>query len=355
MLCLRCKPLSSASADHYLFSASSSLSSLSSASASVSPDVDALQDCISVMRHQEDEAYKCNDYLLRRRIDCLSTTRETSSVNTQQQQVGGETVDVTCREKMAEWSYRIVDHFHGNREIVAISFNMLDRFLDRCCCDRTAFKLAAITSLYISIKLYSSKQVSIESLSRLSRGEFDVKNIAEMETILLKTLDFRLHGPTSQKFIDHMMTLLSQDIKEGTRRIIGQRAHFFAELAVLDYSLSIESPSSLAFAAIMNAAEGFENHSISYDESAIFLMAVENATKADFQSQKMCIIRDRLWHLYETSEEFKVQGAVPSAISFQGQQPLSMTTSHTFNEKAGAYDNGQSPVSVLLETGCQLR
>ena len=59
-------------------------------------------------------------------------------------------VDAVCREKMCEWSYRVCDHFHVPRDMVAISFSYLDRFLDRCQCDRTTFKLAAMTTLYMA-------------------------------------------------------------------------------------------------------------------------------------------------------------------------------------------------------------
>lgn len=34
------------------------------------------------------------------------------------------------RKDMCEWSFRIVDHFNGSRELVAIAQNYLDRFLD---------------------------------------------------------------------------------------------------------------------------------------------------------------------------------------------------------------------------------
>ncbi len=37
----------------------------------------------------------------------------------------------TSRQEMCEWSCRIVDYFGGNRELVAIAQNYLDRFLGK--------------------------------------------------------------------------------------------------------------------------------------------------------------------------------------------------------------------------------
>jgi|AntRauTorckE5430_2_1112549.scaffolds.fasta_scaffold10294_1 hypothetical protein len=41
-----------------------------------------------------------------------------------------EAADPIYRLRMADWSYRIIDYFGASREIVAIAFDYLDRFLD---------------------------------------------------------------------------------------------------------------------------------------------------------------------------------------------------------------------------------
>jgi hypothetical protein len=39
-------------------------------------------------------------------------------------------IDAIYRLRMSEWSYRVIDYFGVSREIVAISFDYLDRFID---------------------------------------------------------------------------------------------------------------------------------------------------------------------------------------------------------------------------------
>jgi len=40
-------------------------------------------------------------------------------------------INSSCRTTMWEWCYRVVDHFGARRELVEISMNYLDRFLDK--------------------------------------------------------------------------------------------------------------------------------------------------------------------------------------------------------------------------------
>ena len=352
-----------------VFTASSSMSTQSSQHLVMPSDVDSLRDSLRVLRRQADTTYKCNDYILRgRRMERWQRKSSSSTLSAShtsgtsiQDLQEGSSVDIACREKMVMWSYRIIDHFDGDREIVAIAFNYLDRFLHLCSCDRSAFKLAAITSLFLATKLFSAKYVTMKSLAQLSKGEFDEENLKEMEDILLKTLGYRLHPPTIKCYIDHMMTLMPADrVSEQSRHIIRQRAHFFAELAVLDYSLSIDHPSTVAFAAIMNASEGFDQHCIDYQACAAFIVAVE--AHAEIENTYVHVVRDRLWHLYSLSEEAQAghsssdnsnTTSAPTAASSPTpteQEQQSPRSSVDYFGSGSAYM--YSPVSILFEGGC---
>lgn len=265
-------------------------------------DVAAFRDRFEVMKRQYWSKYSCRDYILRRDLERLNADTG----------VDDDTVDIVCREHMCEWANRIVDHFHGSREIVAISLSYLDRFLDRCCCDRAVFKLASITSLYIATKLNSRKHISMKSLAALSRGEFGVENIAEMECIILETLEWHLHPPTVKAFVEQLIRLLPLDIDDRIRERIYHRAHFFAELSVLNYGLSIGDPANIALSAILNAIDGFEYPHITNSAVTEFLEFVEQTTKVNaWQSRSISTVRYQLWELYNKSEEFHRQ--IPSA------------------------------------------
>ena len=110
------------------------------------------------------------------------------------------------RKKICQWSYKVIDHFKIDREVVSCAMNILDRYLvkeknnfDRDglterndggslqTLDSRTFQLIAMTSLYLSIKLFDDEQHSLSrklrlsSIVELSRGQFCENEITEME------------------------------------------------------------------------------------------------------------------------------------------------------------------------------
>jgi hypothetical protein len=299
-------------------------------SSRASPPVDSDISCdsverVRVMMEQDGTAYRCRDYLDRRTVTTMSSpsnrpkddatsvidgtsTRECPPLATE------ELVDAVCREKMCEWSYRVCDHFHTGREIVAISFSFLDRFIDRCSCDRTAFKLAAMTTLYLATKIFNSRQITISSLAELSRGEFEMAHIQEMEGIILQTLGWRLHPTTPQCFINALYGHLP--VPRGpVATAIYQRAVFFAELSMYDYNFVSKERSLIAIAALLNAMEGMDEAVVSKEQRGAFLNAIHGMYGMSFPLEHVENARNRLWYVYSMSAQYKEDDVIsPHAI-----------------------------------------
>lgn len=90
------------------------------------------------------------------------------------------------REKICEWSYQVVDHFEFSREVVSVSISLLDRFLCTEQVDKKQFQLAAMTTLYLAIKLTETGKLSMRSMIQLSRGFFTIEQMAAMEMTILR-------------------------------------------------------------------------------------------------------------------------------------------------------------------------
>jgi hypothetical protein len=213
-----------------------------------------------------------------------------------------EPIDGVCREKMVDWAFRVSDHFQTSREIVSYAFSFLDRFVSRCSCDRTAFKLASMTSLYMATKLFNPKQISIQSLSDLSRGEFTTAHIAEMERVILTTLDWKLNPPTIQSFIDSIHPYLPV-ADRGLLHAVYQRAVFFSELAMYDYQLVLESRLNLAIACILNAMEGIDDSPESRHTQLEFVRDLTAAMGIEVGMDAIDRMQGRLWFLYSCSAQ----------------------------------------------------
>lgn len=264
---------------------------------------------VNVMLNQDDSsAYRCRDYIGRR------TGREAAKLEEASPSfddecptlVNEDTVDAVCREKMCEWSYRVCDHFHTGREAVAISFSYLDRFLDRCSCDRTAFKLAAMTTLYMASKIFNntSRRITISSLAELSRGEFEKSHISEMEMIILKTLDWRLHPPTAHDLLNSFFALLPFPSSGQISASIYQRAVFFAELSLYDYSFVSKDRALIAIVALINSMEGMDDQALD-QHHCMFVKAIEEKFGVRYQPEEVEACRNRLWYVYSMSAQYK--------------------------------------------------
>ena len=296
-------------------------------------DSDCTLETLSVMTSQ-DAAYRCRDYLTRR---APPKSLEHSPGFVDEYDDFDDQVDMVCREKMCEWSYRVCDHFHTSREIVAIAFSYLDRFIDRCSCDRSAFKLAAMTAMYMATKVFNAKQISIFNLAELSRGEFDVSSISEMEKIILETLEWRMNPPTSQAFIVRLCRLIPVDVSALVNGIY-ERAIFFAELCVFDYSFVTEEKYLVAVACILNAIEGMEDASIYENLSEDFLEKLDSSMCVDLDRSKLERAQGRQWFLYGCSAQLQQDDIMPLHVRTEGK---SKDAAHDWMSGASL-----SPVSV---------
>lgn len=95
-------------------------------------------------------------------------------------------INEVWREKICEWSYQVIDHFDFSREVVSISIHFLDRFLSTRPVNKKTFQVAAMTTLYLAVKLYEPGTISMKSMLGLSRGYFTVKQMEDMEFAILR-------------------------------------------------------------------------------------------------------------------------------------------------------------------------
>lgn len=317
----------------------------------VAPPSDFSEGCdhidrIQAMNALSGSVYSCSDYIRRR------AKKETFSCHDQlsitEYPVDHDKVDTVCREKMCEWSYRVCDHFKMNREIVAVSFSYLDRFMEKHNCDRTTFKLAAMTTLYMANKIYGGNPIfTIGHLAELSRREFEMSHISEMELMILQALAWRLHPPTIQCFIDSFYHYISMPCNEFLSNALYRRARFFAELAIYDFKFVSKDRSLLAIASLMNAMEGMED--ITIEQQRNFLEAIVQTFDLKHTTNDVERVRDRLWYIYSMSAQYKVDviAGAPSSSDI----PKEQTTKAVYHMESPSSGRSVSPVSVATRSG----
>jgi len=211
-------------------------------SKSSSPQHSVMLDGVQSMLRQEETFYKCTDY--------INTLEEKNQVLPNM-----EVLNEFWRDKICEWYYEVVDLFEISREVVSISLNLLDRFLAKVSCEKAQFQLAAIATLNIAIKLQETRPLKLATFMKLSRGCFTVENIIDCEFLILQTLSWHVHPPTSLSFARIFLKLLPSSIPLLTKNNMLEYSEFMLEVAVCEYSLVASRPSVLAFAAILNSIQ----------------------------------------------------------------------------------------------------
>uniref|UniRef100_A0A7R9W751 Cyclin N-terminal domain-containing protein n=1 Tax=Pseudictyota dubia TaxID=2749911 RepID=A0A7R9W751_9STRA len=189
---------------------------------------------------------------------------------------------------MAEWFYQLVDFCRVDRDNVAVAVSYLDRFLGaaarsgnararRCLADRREYQLCAMTCLYLAVNLAETKEMDTALLVELSHGKYSKSDFVTMAEDVTWGLGWRLNGPTSMAFVNHLLGVLPEEGQHKSLHHLHDR-HFLpaccrraalvreeatlhelcrtqAELAVSDYRLASCRPSDVATAAVRNAME----------------------------------------------------------------------------------------------------
>ena len=234
----------------------------------VFPDLDPsdIADHLAIMRIQEETTYFIRDYL----AESVGIRKHAS-----------KPVDADCRVKMCEWCYQVVDFCKFRRETVGIGMSYLDRYLctprgREALCNRKEYQLAAMTALYIAIKLHEPLEMETSLLADLSRGCYQEMEFVAMEQTILQALNWRVNGPTALGFITYFMALMPSSVHPSVATAIFDYARYQTELAIAEHAFVPVKPSDIALAAVLNAMEGMDTNLLPLKVQGKFIRNIES-------------------------------------------------------------------------------
>ncbi|CAB9521748.1 Cyclin-B2 [Seminavis robusta] len=261
---------------------------------------------LDVLLAQEEGTYTTVDYLTpdhQRKLlltcgdDYDSLVESSSAYASSSCSSSNSGINEFWREKIVEWSYQVIDHFDYSREVVSVSIHYLDRFLAARHVNKKSFQLAAMTSLFLAVKLYEPGRISMSSMIELSRGYFTVSQLANMELELLRVLSWQVHPPTAYCFSKHILFLMPYtSISMDSRHDILELTRFLAELSVIDYFFVARKGSSVALAALLNSMD--EIPAVSKEAKEAFYNELQRIKGIDAESPEVLDCRERLRLLY---------------------------------------------------------
>eukprot|EP00804_Cyclotella_cryptica_P005512 CCRYP_003039-RA/>CCRYP_003039-RA protein AED:0.09 eAED:-0.01 QI:0/1/0/1/1/1/2/0/310 len=197
---------------------------------------------LAIMKQQETTHYRASNY--------LSQNAANATVND--------------RRALCIWGFDIMRICRIDRSIAVIGISFFDRFLShyesrvvQCCLHRRReFQLAFISCLMISIKARDGKAVKLQFINEyLCKGMYHLHEITQMEIEILRTLSWRLNGPTAIDFIQCFMELLPSTIEPAVAMSLTEISKANAENAMLNYMSVLQAPSIIALASIASSLE----------------------------------------------------------------------------------------------------
>lgn len=286
-------------------------------------NLEHIQDLFNVIRNQELDGYACADYLkadskgkdnasagatswcpsstTTRRSESDATLPSENGVDEELKSVISPRHDIiqNWREKIVEWSYRVVDHFDLDRRVVAHSMMNLDRYLALRPVNSWEFQLAAATSLFISVKVSEQKLIPIGYYVNLGAGRFNLEHMVEMECDILRTLKWRINPPTPVLQAKILLFILPNHVPY--KGMIYEISRFLTELCVIDYFFVPFKSSSIATAAVMCSmdiiGESIIDRSTAYD----FVHKLQRLTDIDVYCHDIKVCRDRMMIAFHES------------------------------------------------------
>lgn len=162
--------------------------------------------------------------------------------------------------KLYGWMYHVVDQHSLNRELVYTGMSYVHRYLSKHphVNHSETYQLVGMTSLYMAIKIYRNhgKCASINSFVKLSQGLFTEDDFTTMEQSILDTLEWRMHPPTPQSYLDLFMLFLPRSAcSPSDRRTLFERIKFLLELSVTVDFFFGKKPSSIAVSAFIEVMD----------------------------------------------------------------------------------------------------
>lgn len=154
--------------------------------------------------------------------------------------------------KIVERYYEIIDHYDIDRSVVSIAIFFFDRYVSHHP-DEKNYLLAAMTCIYLAMKLHSSKMISPSTISSMSRGYFTERELLAMELVIFECLDWYLNPPTPAMFYEVIVPLIDDSpVKPSMKDRLKNLAQYLIELGAY---FPFEKPSSIAYAAMLVAME----------------------------------------------------------------------------------------------------
>lgn len=198
---------------------------------------------------------------------------------------------------MLDWSIMVVDSLHGDRDTVAASFQLLDRYLvtelERPAAlpiSRDDYQLFSMTCLYLAVKVLEPypRKLSVDTLVTMSKHYYSRHVIEQTERDILSALQWRLHPPTALSFA-RIYAQKALSVPPERQAVFEATVRTITELSIADSRCLMDRPSHVGRVAVILSAQ-----QMGLPISTACLLGKEDRES----TSKFCLVYSRLQRLY---------------------------------------------------------
>ena len=229
-----------------------------------------------MQRQEKSSSYQCYDYLSHTQV-----------------------IDPSHREALFKWGYQTIAACQGvSRSTAIVAFGYFDRFLSsntlagrRVLNDVAECQLAFVSCLVIALKIHSGFNVESDFVSNvITRDLYEAEELDDMELEILKSLGWKLNGPTPHDFIDYFVEVMP-GVNGTSLEVAKNLSKTLVEAAVLRYTTVLHYPSEIAFASLCCAIHHVD---VSLENNLPFLHMISGL---DFRHDRLRLLFKSMYGL----------------------------------------------------------
>jgi cyclin B len=184
-------------------------------------------------------------------------------------------INEKMRAILFDWLVEVHLKFRLKTETLYLTFNLIDRFLERVQVSRSKLQLVGVTCLLLASKYEEIYPPEVRDLVYVTDKAYTRTQILRMEGVIIRALDFRLTVPTHYKFLVRYIKAAQCDTR--TKLI----AYYFCEKCMPEFEMLGFKPSIIASAAVLLALK-------SQDASKQWSSTLEHYTKYTLEDITPC-------------------------------------------------------------------
>ncbi|XP_030536004.1 G2/mitotic-specific cyclin-2-like [Rhodamnia argentea] len=161
----------------------------------------------------------------------------------------GQQADINekMRAILIDWLIEVHDKFGLMHETLFLTVNLIDRFLARQSVVRKKLQLVGLVAMLLACKYEEVSVPVVGDLILISDKAYTRKEVLEMESLMLNSLQFNMSLPTPYVFIRRFLKAAESDKK------LEVLSFFLIELSLVECEMLKFPPSLLAAAAVFTA------------------------------------------------------------------------------------------------------